>query len=260
VATIRRIALRSIAETAALVRVRAHARSGLRILTYHSIGGAALGDRAGLFSISPQQFRRQIDLLQKQQYGKLTPLLPLQLSDDDTRIVITFDDGYRDNLTIAAPLLQLRQIPFTVFVTTNHVRQGAPGFMNPNELRELASYQNVIIGAHGLTHRPLTQCTDVELKSELNDSKRYLEDLLAKPVTALSYPFGAVDARVRAAAQRAGYEVAASTRFDINKPGRDKLMLCRTTVERDDNSRALSQKLRGDWDWFRWRHLEPVVI
>lgn len=47
-------------------------------------------------------------------------------------VVITFDDGYRNNLTIAAPILESLNLPFTVFVSVNHIEQGKlfPTFIN----------------------------------------------------------------------------------------------------------------------------------
>lgn len=36
-------------------------------------------------------------------------------------VVITFDDGYRDNLTIAAPILKKYSLPFTVFISAHNV-------------------------------------------------------------------------------------------------------------------------------------------
>lgn len=40
-------------------------------------------------------------------------------------IVLTFDDGYKNNLTVAAPYLKSLSIPFTVFISTNNVSTGA---------------------------------------------------------------------------------------------------------------------------------------
>ncbi|MDE7073570.1 MAG: polysaccharide deacetylase family protein [Odoribacter sp.] len=39
-------------------------------------------------------------------------------------IVLTFDDGYRNNLTVAAPILKSLNLPFTVFVSTFHIESG----------------------------------------------------------------------------------------------------------------------------------------
>lgn len=251
----RALVARAIAESMALTRVSCVPRPGLRILMYHAVGSPARGDRLGIFILAPEHFRAQVDVLAEM----LTiPLAPPTIPQDDVRIAITFDDGYANNLRIAAPLLAERGLPFTVFVTTDFVREGVQGFMSPGEVKELAQIPGACIGAHGRSHRPLTECNDGELVAELVDSKNYLEDLLGRPVTSVAYPHGAVDRRVRNAAQSAGYCVGACSYFDINHPGRDALMLNRCNILRDDTLRVLRQKLRGDWDWHRWHSRDPL--
>ena len=95
---------------------------------------------------------------------------------------------------------------------------------------------------------------------ELSSSKHYLEDLLGRPVSAVAYPFGAANVRVRDAVRESGYNLGVCTRFDLNAPGRDPLMLCRCNIECNDTTRVLRQKLRGDWDWYRWRTPDPLLL
>ncbi len=66
--------------------------------------------------------------------------------------------------------------------------------------------------------------------------------------------------RVRDAVQRAGYELGTCSRFDINHPDRDVFMLNRCVILGSDTSRVFQQKLRGDWDWYRWRSVDPLNI
>jgi peptidoglycan/xylan/chitin deacetylase (PgdA/CDA1 family) len=254
----RRVLTRGIAEAVALARCRAAPRAGFRVLMYHAVGSPVHGDGLGIFSISPQRFCVHADLLAKMPGARMVPLEPLDLPQQTLRVAVTFDDGYRDNLHVAAPMLIERGIPFSVFVTTDFVRNGVQGFLNPEELKELAGLPSVSIGAHGRSHRPLTECDDRALADELAGSKHYLEDLLGRTVTALAYPHGAADLRVRDAAERAGYVLGVCSHFDINRHGRDPLMLCRCNILRDDSPRVLRQKLRGDWDWYRWRSSDPL--
>jgi peptidoglycan/xylan/chitin deacetylase (PgdA/CDA1 family) len=174
------------------------------------------------------------------------------------QLAITFDDGYLDNLTVAAPLLVMRGLPFTVFVIADHVRDRRKGFLDPLSLRELAALPGVTIGAHGTSHHPLNRCDDCALQSELVGSRRYLEDVIGRPVLTMSYPHGAVDRRVRQATADAGYRLAACSYADINRPGRDLLLLARTEVLAGDNLRIFRQKLKGNWDWYRWRTADPA--
>lgn len=259
--SLRRKIARGISEANALARHFMAPRPGLRILMYHAIGSHALGDQAGLFTLSPELFKLHAKFLAQQAMGKIVPLQEsIDYAQPSTKIAITFDDGYQDNLDVAAPILADFGLPFTVFVTSSFVKQAHAGFLSPTALRTLASIPDVTIGAHGDTHIPLTQCDDSTLESELTSSKHYLEDILGKSVLTMAYPYGAVDRRVRDAAQRAGYQLAACSHVDINKVQRDKLLLARNDILNGDSVRVLGQKIRGDWDWYRWRTADPAYV
>jgi peptidoglycan/xylan/chitin deacetylase (PgdA/CDA1 family) len=256
----RRIILRAITESIALARPFYVPRPGLRILMYHSIGQRAYNDEKGIFSITQQHFQSHIQSLAEIHDIQKVPLQPLNIPTSKLQVAITFDDGYLDNLKIAAPILIKHQIPFTVFACSDFIRNSVCGFMTPGDLKELSRLSGVTIGSHGKTHRKLTECDDIELGRELYDSKCYLEDLLGQPIISLSYPYGAANMRIRNAALHYGYNTGLSTYFNINAVGRDPLMLNRCNVERDDDNRVFHQKLSGCWDWFRWRSTDPVKL
>lgn len=251
------VALQSIANTAALVHRSFPPRYGLRIIMYHAIGSSVYGDRYALNTLSVERFREHVDILT----GMLTvPLLPLQIPTDELHIAITFDDGYADNLHIVYPLLAERGIPYTVFVTSDFIRNRKEGFLSCDELKQLASQPGVIIGAHSCSHCHLTRCSDNQLQAELQDSKHFLEDLIGRSVTSLAYPYGSSDRRVMEAALSAGYELGACSRFDINHSSRDPLMLNRCVILNNDKKKILKQKIMGDWDWYRWRSADPLTV
>lgn len=250
-------ALQAISECVSLARAPFAARHGLRILTYHAVGSSAYGDYLGLNTISVKRFHEHLDILTDM---PTAPLLPSAITRDQLKVAVTFDDGYADNLYVAAPLLAERGIPFTVFVTSDFVRGRVDGFLSPGDLKQLSLVPGATIGAHSRSHCNLTKCSNEELRAELEDSKHYLEGLIGMPVTSLAYPYGAADIRVRDAAQYAGYEIGACCRFDINHAGRDALMLNRCTILCNDSRRVIRQKLRGDWDWYRWRSVDPLKI
>lgn len=226
-------------------------RPGLRILMYHAIGTPIPDDRLGLYTLAPLRFLKQMKMI------AANTAIPVRSFAEAAGvaqgIAITFDDGYRDGLTEAAPLLVELRLPFSVFVTTAYIRSGDQLYLSPHELCELAKCPGATIGSHGVTHVKLSQCSDAELHRELFDSRSYLEDLLQQPVTTLSYPHGAVDHRVRTAAEQAGYVLAACSRFGTNLDDRDPLMLRRTDIWSDDDDDVFRSKIVGNWDWMGWR-------
>lgn len=256
--SLRKLIARTISETIACGRLLAAPRPGLRILMYHAIGSPALGDRQGLFSMAPALFQQHIECLAAgfdEHVVVLTPGVEIKSQFD---IAITFDDGYRDNLLVAAPILARHALPFTVFVSADFVREGRNGFLSPAELRELAAMPGAQIGAHGASHVSLSDCDDHQLQQELVSSRAYLEDIVGQAVVTMAYPYGAANRRVCNAAAAAGYQLAACSHAGINDPGRERLLLRRTEILGSDSIRTFQQKLKGDWDWYRWRTQDPA--
>ena len=257
ISTIRSRVLRAVTWVYSQSRLGVDSQLGLRILMYHSIGTPIEEDIRCLYSMSSAQFKKHIYYLAEHYKDYLVPLDLSTLTCDSLRIALTFDDGYQDNLSVAAPLLVELGIPFTVFVCTGAVAGRKAGFLSPEGVREIAALSGVRVGSHTVNHLRLTECDDRRLSEELVGSKAYLEDLLGSEVDLLSYPHGAVDSRVRNGAENAGYRIGASSRFDINKPSRDPLFLCRTDIWAGDDIPIFEQKLRGDWDWYKWLQQTP---
>lgn len=256
----RRLIARTISEAIACLSHARNPPEGFRVLTYHAVGTPALGDRMGIFSVTPERFRRHMALLSAWKHGSVVELSETALLGEGSRIAITFDDGYLDNLEVAAPILIELGLPFTVFMTSEFVRKRRAGFLSPSAVRELARLPGLQIGAHSANHIPLSRCDDSSLRNELVSSKHYLEDILGSEVRMLAYPYGAANRRVRDYALDAGYSLGACSFAGINQPERDPMLLSRTEILSFDNERVFSQKLHGDWDWYRWHVQDPACF
>ena len=221
---------------------------GFRILMYHAVGSTVPGDVRGLYSMAPERFKEHMQVFSEFASGRVVRLSEMS----EQGVAITFDDGYRDNLEVVAPILTDLNIPFTVFVTPCFVLSGQSVYLSITGIRELATVPGVSIGAHGYSHCPLTECNAHQLYEELTNSRKWLEDILGRPVTTMSYPHGAVNQHVRNTAATAGYLLAASSRFGVNLSGYDPLWLARTDIWAQDDRRTFRAKLAGNWDWLRF--------
>jgi peptidoglycan/xylan/chitin deacetylase (PgdA/CDA1 family) len=99
-------------------------RGATAVLMYHSIA-ADVHDPHRL-SVSPDRFAAQLECLEH--LADVVPLAQAGAPSTCPRVVITFDDGYANNLTLAEPLLRAAQMPATVFVTTDNVSEPAREF------------------------------------------------------------------------------------------------------------------------------------
>jgi peptidoglycan/xylan/chitin deacetylase (PgdA/CDA1 family) len=156
------------------------------------------------------------------------------------RVRVSFDDAFRSAATVFPALEQLG-VPIQIFVCTKYAPDGAPPTIpelagdDPQQLatmtwEELRAHAGggVAIGSHGVAHEHLTRLTDEELRLELTESKRELEDQLGRPCPDFAYPYGEHDERVRAAVRAAGYERG----FGLRERRRDPYALRRVDLYR----------------------------
>lgn len=104
-----------------------------RILFYHGvIQGSYFDAKVQANQIPFENFKEQIEFLKRHYvFISIDEFYERFIHRDKfsgKEIVLTFDDGYRNNLTVAAPYLQSLSIPFTVFVSTGCVEKFVPTY------------------------------------------------------------------------------------------------------------------------------------
>lgn len=223
-----------------------------QVLMYHSIGGNADGDRRGLYSVSPDSFRSQIEVLDDLATNGTSIVVPFG-DELPGQVSVTFDDGYIDNLSIVAPTMIEKAFPFHVFLCPAFIDSDRTGFLTRRDVLELAAMPGVTLGVHGYSHRPLTTLDSNVLRTDLMSSRQWLEDLIQRPVTSMSYPHGAVDTRVIAFVNEAGFTRAACSKFGPVVAGSDLLKIPRVDIWSTDTNSSFTSKIEGHWDWMRWR-------
>jgi peptidoglycan/xylan/chitin deacetylase (PgdA/CDA1 family) len=212
----------------------------VRILFYHRVAD----DDPNGWTMSTRRFAAQVQWLRKR--FELVSLAEAQARIAAGRnsvptVCITFDDGYADNLHFAVPLLLRQEIPFTYFVSTNHVLRGetfphdvaagcplAPN--SPADLIKLAA-AGVDIGGHTRGHLDLGAISSPQqLVDEIAGCKRELEELIERPVRYFAFPYGQhanLSSAAFRAAYEAGYDGVCSAYGGYNFPGDNQFHLRR---------------------------------
>lgn len=144
-------------------------------------------------------------------------------------VAITFDDGYRDVLWNAAPVLHRLRMPATDFVISGRVGDGDPSYLTWPELVRLERL-GFAVGSHTVHHLELTLLPPAQARYEIDASRRELEKRLHQPVWWFAYPSGRVDALVAALVRAAGYRLAFTTRPGDVQQSQTPLLLHRDAV------------------------------
>ena len=124
------------------------------ILMYHSV---ATSEAAGWIDpsnhVAPCRFAQQLEFLARSRHVISLSALVEHLKRDTPlapgTVVLTFDDGYLDNLTVAAPLLARWRLPATLFLTTAYIARGAPQWIDSlySAFRARTRHQLVLSGS-----------------------------------------------------------------------------------------------------------------
>lgn len=184
------------------------------VLMYHRVNPIVI-DRN---TVSVNYFALQLDYLSCQGFTALT-LSQLYEGLSGTKklppkpVVLTFDDGYADNLTYALPLLQRYAMRASVFVITDMVGQKC-SWLKDHECNQLMTWEQLEqwleagmeIGSHTHTHPRLNRLPEEELQAELATSKGILEMRLKTKIDVICYPYGDFDDRVIHSVKKAGYK------------------------------------------------------
>ena len=196
-------------------------RRGWVVFMYHHIGTLPPTDGQYPFTVTPEQFEKQLIFLKQHGYTIISQqdalaALTAQKSPIKKPVLLTFDDGNADNYTALFPLLKKYQAHALIFLITDKV--GTEGHLSWEQIKEMQASGWVEFGSHSHTHRRLRSLPNEEIVQEVRESKRILEEKLGRPVDSFCYPFGAggFDKRVRPLILQAGYKLDFSTKKGVN--------------------------------------------
>lgn len=126
----------------------------------------------------------------------------LDVLAEDPRVRISFDDGNVSDVRLGLPGLLERGLRATFFVLAG--RLDRPGSLSTADVRELAAH-GMVIGTHGMDHRPWRGLDPSARRRELEEARRVLREVVAGPVTEAALPLGRYDRDLLAHLRELGY-------------------------------------------------------
>ncbi|MFM4863048.1 polysaccharide deacetylase family protein [Aeromonas media] len=173
-------------------------------------------------------------------------------------LMITVDDGYRDNLTRMLPLLEKYGYKAVVYIVTgeDHNRWDVEhrthpdtpvALMSGDEIKALVASGHVEVGGHTLTHPRLSTLAPAQQEYEIRTNKERLEQLLGHSLLSFAYPYGDLNESAKAQADVAGYRYAVATNSGPRAMHQDPLQIRRIAIFPRTDMFGLWRKIRGNY-------------
>ena len=157
------------------------------VLAYHSVGQAPAPHVVPSMSRTVSELEADVARLRSEGRRIVTAgELPADGEAVEPLAALTFDDGWADALTVAAPALAALGVRGTFFVcpglfgNRDATMSHAGRVLTAGEARALHA-TGMELGAHSLTHPDLTELSDVALRAELEGSKEAVEAITGEP-------------------------------------------------------------------------------
>jgi peptidoglycan/xylan/chitin deacetylase (PgdA/CDA1 family) len=260
---------------AGLMQFRLPRANGFRMLVYHAVRPIEAVSPSP-YIIGPEQFSQQMEWLAEKNYQVVSfttawetlhsgrPLLPKV-------IVLSFDDGCRDNLTYAAPIVRRYGFAPIVFLCPDLFGHSEGNYRDFHAHSPLLTRDETFeliqagweIGGHTRRHPRLVKLrTREELDDEVGGCRVAIQDLLGYDAKFFAYPFGQFNAVVKQSVVRHGYQAACTTLNGFNTARTDRFELRRIVIRAEDDLREFHRKVQGAYDWlgyFKLRSLEKKI-
>lgn len=239
-----------------------------QILNYHAV--VDLGDDPNRTGISAGRFKSHMRAHKRRNMrGVSVGELLRSWSDGTTEklVGLTFDDGYRDFLDVALPILERYGFSATVFVVAGmlgkendwaHWYDPRPRLqlLESADLREISD-RGIEIGSHSMTHPSLPELDTETLEREVSGSRKTLGGLLGKSIEGFCYPYGRLDEHSVGGMRRAGYAYACAVNSRVENSLYD---LPRIPISDLDHRLRFAAKLRVHryYRVFKMRYLRSL--
>lgn len=207
------------------------------ILMYHSVSQSPSPENR--LAVSVKTFERQMHFLKTHHYNvvpleQLAGLIKEKKKVPWHTLAITFDDGYKDNFVYAYPILKKYTLPATIFILVNEVGRAQNDRLSWDEIRDMQNSGIIVFGSHTLNHPYLPEVSsDAQVKKEIFESKRILEEKLNKKIVLFSYPAGRFTPKIKQLVMDAGYYFAVATNPGKKIPNDDIFALKRLRISQN---------------------------
>ncbi|MEM1186990.1 MAG: polysaccharide deacetylase family protein [Pseudomonadota bacterium] len=232
-----------------------------RILMYHMVSEPRSGAKFNKLRVPPRSFEEQLRWLRDEgwHFALMSDLFADAPLPEKT-VVLTFDDGYADNLVYADPIMQRYGARATLYLvedrfdrdwsTSKKAHHDSGELMREEKLSDAQVEQLLVsgrweLGGHTRTHINLARADEVLRGEEIGGARQRLAERFGQAMDSFAYPFGIYAQADVAAARAAGFRSAVTTVEGISRDlERDALELPRVKVSGKDSLAVFRLRLR----------------
>lgn len=234
------------------------------ILMYHKIPEAPLETQHKIF-VTRENFKKHLQFFKSKNFQTLTfsDIKKFQSAEVEFKnfpkkpLILTFDDGYVDNLKTASPLLKQFGFKAQIFLLANqsiqsnewdHSETEAPHPIVAHEERQNWKNSSFEIGSHGFNHKKITSLSEPEARHELKNSKTSLEAEFQTPVYVYAFTYGETSPFHAKLAAEEGYDFAVNTDTGGLNLQENPYQIFRVNIFPDETRLSLFKKTSS---WYR---------
>ena len=275
------ITLAKIATSATWAATRQDRRKGHivpPVLCYHRVLPPVAGLREPPdYAVTPEQFAAQMSLLNDEGFTSLTLDEYFEAANGlrklpSRSVLVTFDDGFADNYSVAWPIARRFGVKLNLFICTGLVAgQPVPGFTEDNARAQLSRKKfpehwrplswdqvremmagGVGFGFHSHGHRNLARLSDMEIAGDASEGILIFREHLGNVPRFFAFPFGHYGSYPQAAIEiltAQGIEMFFTTELGRTPVGSGGRLFSRIVIHPEDNLSSFRRKLFGGYDW-----------
>ena len=219
--------------------------------------------------VTKEKFEKQMKYIKDNNYETLTfediknGEYKRRFDRNKKYVIITFDDGYKDNLTNALPILKKYNLKIVLFFITdipynkwdtdveNRPKEKRFELMNLEEIKEYYASGLVEIGGHTTSHLDMPKIDEYILKKDLEISKEKIEKIIGKKAISFAYPWGRNNEKSRELVKDIGYQFAVSTESGSSCFSDNLFEIQRVGIYSKDDIEKFKKKLSGNYPFMR---------